>query len=93
MSMLAVLRSLSSTWVAIALVVASPSPAAAQVEQIGPPLPLVHPEGPAGAPLVVTLQDALQRAKQNDVQFQTSVADAAIAPISTALAAFTPPRP
>jgi outer membrane protein TolC len=43
-----------------------------------PPLSLVHPEGQA-APVVVTLQDALERARANDAQFQTSVADAQIA--------------
>jgi outer membrane protein TolC len=37
---------------------------------------LVHPEGAAGPPAVITLTDALQRAKQNDLTFQTSVADA-----------------
>jgi outer membrane protein TolC len=45
----------------------------------GPPLQLVRPEGPAGAPIVITLADAIQRAKQNDAQFQASVADAEIA--------------
>jgi outer membrane protein TolC len=37
---------------------------------------LVHPEGAAGPPAVITLADALQRAKQNDLTFRTSVADA-----------------
>jgi outer membrane protein TolC len=41
-----------------------------------PPLPLVHPEQAAGPPLVLTLRDALDRAKQNDVQLQTAVSDA-----------------
>jgi len=37
---------------------------------------LVHPAGAAGAPAVLTLADALQRARQNDLTYQTSVADA-----------------
>jgi outer membrane protein TolC len=41
-----------------------------------PPLPLVHPEGNGAPPAMVTLQDALQRARQNDAQFQTATADA-----------------
>src|SRR5262249_39299715 len=60
------------------LIAASVSMASAQEPQ-APPLTLVHPEGPAGPPAVITLQDALQRARQNDAQFQTAVADAAVA--------------
>jgi outer membrane protein TolC len=45
----------------------------------GPPLTLVQPEGAIGAPLTITLQDALERAQQNDSQFQTAVGDAALA--------------
>jgi len=44
-----------------------------------PPLELVQPEGLAGPPLVVTLQDAIERAKQNDAQFQSAVSDASSA--------------
>src|SRR5262245_9625545 len=51
----------------------------AQTPQSTPPLALIQPEGPTGPPLVITLQDALQRARQNDTQFQTSVAEADIA--------------
>ena len=51
----------------------------AQVGPAGPPIALVQPEGASGPPLVVTLQDALQRAKQNDAQFQASEAEAALA--------------
>jgi outer membrane protein TolC len=51
----------------------------AQDVQTGPPLLLVQPEGAAAPPVVVTLQDALQRAKLNDLQFQSSVADVDIA--------------
>jgi outer membrane protein TolC len=47
--------------------------------QVAPPLVLVQPEAPANAPLVVTLQDALDRAKQNDTTFQAATADAASA--------------
>ena len=42
----------------------------------GPPLQLVQPEGPSAPPLVVTLQDALERARENDAQFQSAIADA-----------------
>ena len=55
------------------------SSAGAQEVPAGPTLQLVRPEGSAGAPIVITLADALQRAKQNDAQFQASVADAEIA--------------
>ena len=47
--------------------------------QAGPPLTLVQPEAPAAAPLVLTLQDALDRARQNDTTFQSATADAATA--------------
>lgn len=43
------------------------------------PQTLVHPEGAAGPPQVLTLRDALERARQNDQQFQTAVAEAEIA--------------
>jgi len=45
----------------------------------GPPLTLVQPAAPAGAPVTITLQDALDRARQNDSQFQTAVADRDVA--------------
>ena len=44
-----------------------------------PPLPLVQLQGQSAPPQVVTLQDALERARANDAQFQASVADAASA--------------
>jgi outer membrane protein TolC len=47
--------------------------------QIGPPVQLVQPEGPAAPPIVITLQDALDRAKNNDVQLQSAIADAQVA--------------
>lgn len=43
------------------------------------PPALVHPEAPSGAPITVTLQDALERARQNESQFQAVLADAAVA--------------
>jgi outer membrane protein TolC len=64
---------------AVAVALSTASWASAQEAQTAPPLVLVHPEGAAGPPAVLTLQDALQRARQNDVQFQSAVADAAIA--------------
>jgi outer membrane protein len=47
--------------------------------QVAPPLALVGPQGPASAPLVITLNDALERAQQNDFAFHTAVADVAAA--------------
>ncbi len=47
--------------------------------QAAPPLALVGPAAPASAPLVLTLQDALDRAKQNDTTFLSATADAATA--------------
>jgi outer membrane protein TolC len=44
-----------------------------------PPLQLVQPPGAAAAPVVITLQDAIDRAKNLDLQFQTAVADAQVA--------------
>ena len=44
-----------------------------------PPLTLVRPEGPPAAPLVITLIDAIERARSNDAQFQSAVAEAKIA--------------
>ncbi len=50
-----------------------------QETQPVPPLQLVHPEGASRPPAVLTLQDALQRARQNDTQFQSAVSEADIA--------------
>lgn len=67
-------------WSAAAAVSSLLTPSAlAQSPQIGPPLTLVQPEAPAGPPITITLQDALERAKQNDGQFQIAVTDAAVA--------------
>jgi outer membrane protein TolC len=48
----------------------------ALAQDTSPPVQLVRPDAPGGAPLVITLSDALQRAKQIDAQFQVSVGDA-----------------
>jgi outer membrane protein TolC len=40
---------------------------------------LVRPEAPSGPPVVITLSDALQRAKQSEPAFLAAAADAAIA--------------
>ena len=55
--------------------------AAGASAQNGPtvPLTLAHPDAPSGAPLVLTLADALQRAKVNEPTFLASAAEAAIA--------------
>jgi outer membrane protein TolC len=42
-------------------------------------LQLAHPPGEAAAPLVITLQDALDRARKFDVSVQSAVSDAAVA--------------
>jgi outer membrane protein TolC len=63
----------------IAATVIGASPAAPQELRPAPPLALVHPEGPTGPPVVLTLPDALERARSNDAQFQSSVADLALA--------------
>jgi outer membrane protein TolC len=54
------------------------SPALAQnVEP--PPLQLVQPQGQAAPPPVITLQDALDRAKMLDAQYQLAVTNASLA--------------
>jgi len=61
---------------------AAPRAQDGQATTSGPPIQLARPDAsssPGGAPVVITLADALQRAKQNDATFQTSVADAEIA--------------
>jgi outer membrane protein TolC len=49
------------------------------VLQARPPLTLAQPPGDTAAPIVITLTDALERAKQNDQQFQAASADADVA--------------
>jgi outer membrane protein TolC len=51
----------------------------AQDAPVGQPPPLVHPPAPAGAPPLITLQDAIERARQNDAQFQAIAAEAEVA--------------
>src|SRR2546427_101642 len=53
--------------------------ASAQAQEIAPPLQLMQPQGSAAPPPVITLQDALTRAKQVDAQYQGAMADAAVA--------------
>ncbi len=56
-----------------------PSAFAQNPPTVPPPIQLVVPEGQAAPPPVITLQDALDRAKQNDTQYLTAVSDALIA--------------
>jgi len=63
----------------IVCAIAASAPWAAAQEPQAPPLTLVHPEGAAGPPAVVTLHDALQRARRNDTTFQTAAAEADVA--------------
>src|SRR5262245_37058903 len=51
----------------------------ATVLQNTPAVQLVQPQGPAAPPIVITLKDALDRAKNIDVQLQSAVADAQVA--------------
>src|SRR5881275_1033387 len=44
-----------------------------------PALQFARPQGPAAPPAVITLQDALDRAKQVDAQYQLAMADATVA--------------
>jgi outer membrane protein len=67
-----------------AVVIAATTTARAQTTettppQTNPPLPLVHPQGAAAPPMVLTLQDALQRARENDPGYLSSAAEATIA--------------
>jgi len=51
----------------------------AQQTQAPPVLQLVQPQGQAAPPLLLTLQDALDRAAKLDVQYQLAISNAAIA--------------
>src|SRR5437867_8366163 len=44
-----------------------------------PSLQFARPQGAAAPPPVITLQDALDRAKQVDAQYQLAIADATVA--------------
>ncbi|PWT84949.1 MAG: TolC family protein [Blastocatellia bacterium] len=74
-------RDFNLVWMPCAsmLAVISVLPATAQDLQAAPQLPLVRPEGAAAPPVVITLADALERARRNDAQYLSSVADAEIA--------------
>src|ERR1051325_7657498 len=61
------------------ILVCAVSLASAQNPPTVPPLPLVQPQGSAAPPPVITLQDAIDRAKQVDAQYQSAIADAAVA--------------
>jgi outer membrane protein TolC len=54
------------------------SPAIAQTPA-APPLPLAQLQRPPSAPIVVTLEDALSRARANDSTFLSSLTDATVA--------------
>jgi len=64
---------------AAALFTGSSSARAQQLPPPPPPLTLMQPEAPAAAPVMLTLQDAIDRARQNDLQFQTAATDALVA--------------
>jgi len=64
-----------SSIVVVAIVLVGAAGAGAQT----PSLSLAHPETASGPPMVITLADALQRAKQNEPAFLAAAADAAIA--------------
>jgi len=66
---------------ALAVLVWAASAGAQDAPVVPPPAPvtLTHPEAATGPPLVVTLSDALQRARQNEPQFLAAAADAAFA--------------
>ena len=64
---------------AAALVLAGAMAAGAQELPVPVPPLLAQPEAPGAPPVTITLQDALQRARQNETQFQAVVADAAVA--------------
>lgn len=66
------------TRIAIAAAALALMPAVGFGQSPQPPA-LVRPDAAAGPPLTLTLQDALERAKQNDAQFQAASADADLA--------------
>jgi outer membrane protein TolC len=66
-------------------IVLAASPSFAQLLKVQMQSPTANPPGPApaptstAAPLTITLQDALQRAHQNDPQFHSSITDLGVA--------------
>src|SRR5437762_420251 len=71
------IRPISKCLYLIILIVAVSS-AFAQVSE-PPSLQFARPQGPAAPPPVITLQDALDRAKQVDAPYHLAIADAAVA--------------
>ena len=61
-----------------AILIGAVSSAFAQVSE-PPSLQFARPQGPAAPPPVITLQDALERAKQVDAPYHLAIADAAVA--------------
>ena len=50
-------------------------PAAAQAPEAGATLPFARPQGPAGPPALITLQDALDRARSIDLSVQHAIVE------------------
>ncbi|MBS1818640.1 MAG: TolC family protein [Acidobacteria bacterium] len=68
------------TCLSVVLAAAAVCPVSAQSPAAGPPQPpatpaLAQPQGPGAPPAMLTLADALDRARENDASFQTAVAD------------------
>ena len=61
-------------FISLLSVLAAVSPAAAQSDN-GQRLPLAQSQGASAAPVVITLQDALERARKLDVEVQSAIAD------------------
>lgn len=53
--------------------------ALAQAPQVVPPLPFARPQGAAAPPVLVTLQDALDKARALDASIQSAVTEASLA--------------
>jgi len=66
---------------ALAVLVFTANAGAQNAPVVPPPVPLTltQPDKATGPPLVITLADALQRARQNEPQFLAAAADAALA--------------
>ncbi len=61
------------------ILIAAVSSAFAQGPEPPPSLQFARPQGPGAPPPVITLQDALERAKQVDAPYQLAIADASVA--------------
>src|SRR5438046_906265 len=72
------MRSRGNCFYLIALLIGAVCSALAQTPE-PPALQFARPQGPAAPPAVITLQDALDRAKQVDAQYQLTIADATVA--------------